>query len=93
MDGEAAWNSIRQKQYDLILTDLKMPGITGFKLYNLIKEKQPDLLNNILVMTGDIINQEALRFFDETDVPYIDKSFTLKQLECAIASVVPSPQK
>jgi len=40
----------------LILTDLKMPGITGFKLYNLIKEKQPDLLNNILVMTGDIIN-------------------------------------
>ena len=93
MDGEAAWNLIRQKQYDLILTDLKMPGITGFKLYNLIKEKKPDLLNNILVMTGDIINQEALRFFDETDVPYIEKPFTLKQLERAIASVVPSPQK
>lgn len=93
MDGEAAWNLICQKQYDLILTDLEMPGITGFKLYNLIKEKQPDLLNNILVMTGDIINQEALRFFDETDVPYIEKPFTLKQLERAIASVVPSPQK
>ena len=56
IDGEAAWHLISQKQYDLILTDLKMPGITGFKLYNLIKEKHPDLLKNILVMTGDIIN-------------------------------------
>jgi len=93
IDGEAAWHLISQKQYDLILTDLKMPGITGFKLYNLIKEKQPDLLKNILVMTGDIINQEALRFFDETGVPYIEKPFTLKQLERAIASVVPPPQK
>ncbi|MDP6053507.1 MAG: ATP-binding protein [Candidatus Latescibacteria bacterium] len=93
IDGEAAWHLISQKRYDLILTDLKMPGITGFKLYNLIKEKHPDLLKNILVMTGDIINQEALRFFDETGVPYIEKPFTLKQLERAIAAVVPPSQK
>jgi len=93
LDGKEACDLIDQKQYDLILTDLKMPGMTGFKLYNFIKEKHPDLLNNLLVMTGDTINKDAQLFFEETDVPYIEKPFTLNQLECAIASVVPPTSK
>lgn len=92
MDGEAAWRLISQNPYDLILTDLKMPGMTGFKLYKLIKDKQPELLKKVLVMTGDTINQEAQNFFEETRVPYIEKPFTLKQLEHAIASVVPEDE-
>ena len=62
LDGKEACDLIDQKQYDLILTDLKMPGMTGFKLYNFIKEKHPDLLNNLLVMTGDTINKDAQLF-------------------------------
>ncbi|MDF1795071.1 MAG: hybrid sensor histidine kinase/response regulator [Coxiellaceae bacterium] len=37
MDGEDAWQSINQHEYDLIITDVEMPHMDGFELTSLIK--------------------------------------------------------
>ena len=42
-DGQAALDRLRQGGVDLLLSDLKMPGLTGLELLKLAKEVAPDL--------------------------------------------------
>ncbi len=44
VDGMDAWNSVRAKHYDLIVSDIDMPRLNGFELVSLIKS-DPDLRN------------------------------------------------
>ncbi len=49
-DAEAALKTIAERSYDLILTDIMLPGIDGIELLKKIKEISPDQL--IIVMTA-----------------------------------------
>lgn len=44
VDGMDAWNTIRAKEYDLIVSDIDMPRMNGFELVELIKN-DPNLQN------------------------------------------------
>lgn len=48
--GEMACNKINLENFDLICTDVNMPGMDGFTLVSRSKEKDPDI--PVLVMTG-----------------------------------------
>ncbi|MBZ0292166.1 MAG: response regulator transcription factor [Anaerolineae bacterium] len=48
--GEEALESIRNQRYDVILTDIRMPGITGVELLKRIKDLAPDAI--VILMTG-----------------------------------------
>ena len=86
-DGESAWEKIKQQQYDVIISDLKMPGLTGHRLYDKLRTHEPHLLEGMILMTGDVISPDAQRFLNSVDVPYLEKPFTFKQLETIIASI------
>jgi len=49
-DAEAALKTIAERSYDLILTDIMLPGIDGIELLKKIKDISPDQL--IIVMTA-----------------------------------------
>ncbi len=49
-DAEAAFRSISERSYDLILTDIMLPGIDGIELLKKVREIAPDQL--IIVMTA-----------------------------------------
>ena len=40
-DGEAGLELFREKEYDLVLLDLKMPKMTGEEVLKKIREKDP----------------------------------------------------
>lgn len=86
-DGQAAWGLIGLNQYDVILTDLKMPGMTDFWLYERIRTDQPSLLSTVVVMTGDVVSSEVQGFLQSSHLPYIEKPFTLSQLDKILATV------
>ena len=48
--GDKALALAKQKQYSVILADLKMPSFDGFKLVEALQEYKPKA--NIIVMTG-----------------------------------------
>lgn len=49
-NGAAALEALAQSNFDLMLTDLKMPGMTGLELLARAKELQPDL--EVIVLTA-----------------------------------------
>ena len=50
LSGEEALKKDEEKPYDLIITDLMMPGISGLDLLKLLKESRPAV--NVIMVTG-----------------------------------------
>lgn len=48
--GEEALEVMRNDHFDVILTDIRMPGLTGVELLKKIKEASPDAI--VILMTG-----------------------------------------
>jgi DNA-binding response OmpR family regulator len=48
--GEEALDMMKAQPYDVVLTDIKMPGLTGVELLRQIKETAPDSI--VILMTG-----------------------------------------
>lgn len=49
-NGEEALEMIQNEPYDVVLTDIKMPGLDGVELLKRIKETAPDAI--VILMTG-----------------------------------------
>src|SRR5450432_2549267 len=48
--GETALELLDSQNFDVVLTDIRMPGLTGVELLAQIKEKAPDSI--VILMTG-----------------------------------------
>jgi DNA-binding NtrC family response regulator len=49
-DGIQAKNAIEERTFDVVITDLKMPGMPGMEVLRLVKSRSPD--TEVIVMTG-----------------------------------------
>ncbi len=80
--GEAALELFEQKGFDLIIADLKLPGINGMEVIKQIKEKKPEM--EVIVITGvgtQPIAEEAMTLGAHDFLP---KPFTDDQIKTAI---------
>ena len=86
-NGRLALEKIESKEYDLVLSDLRMPELDGVGLYREIERRQPELLRRVIIITGTSSHPDYQAFLGETRVPVLEKPFSLSALE-AIASEV-----
>ena len=81
--GEDALKILGGSRYDLVITDIKMPGFSGLELLDKVRKKYPRI--GAIVMTAyglPEIEEEAL---NRASLYYIEKPFEMKQLEDVIA--------
>ena len=71
LDGAVALRQLRKKKFDLLLTDIWMPRMTGIELLaRLRKEKSPP---RVVVMTSDDTPETLLRAVREQAYHYVTK--------------------
>ncbi len=87
-DGEEAWRMVESTRYDCVLLDLKMPGMSGQELFELIRQSGQESAKAVIFMTGDSVNPEAHDFVTETNNPVINKPFQLDELHREVLSVI-----
>jgi Response regulator containing CheY-like receiver domain and AraC-type DNA-binding domain len=58
-DAETAWSKLQDQQFDLILTDLNLPNMTGLELIQKTRETFPD--SKIVGLSGFIEPDEVDR--------------------------------
>lgn len=82
LSGEEALKKDEDKQYDLIVTDLMMPGITGMDLLKSLKKKKPE--TNIIMITGYPTIKTAVESIKIGAFDYIPKPFTPAELRSLV---------
>jgi len=79
-DGQAALPLLEQTDYDLILCDIRMPGISGPEIYRYLQTNNPVQASRLIFITGDVVNPATQRFLEETGVPCLSKPITPLEL-------------
>lgn len=69
-------------EFDLLITDLMMPGMDGITLCNAVHEIDPDL--GVIVMTGHGTIDTAVKALQDGAVDYILKPFRLNAILAAV---------
>jgi CheY-like chemotaxis protein len=80
LDGRQAIQCLENSRFDLVITDLRMPGVDGFAILGWIKDFQPALLPRVLVITGDSGGATLDQQLIDLGVPAIRKPFTPEEL-------------
>ena len=62
-------------RYDVILSDLMMPELSGMDLHQAITKLAPDQVEKMVFMTGGAFTPAARNFFEHVANPTIEKPF------------------
>lgn len=79
-NGIAALARVEHNEYDLILSDLRMPELDGPGLYRELERRRPDLLVRIAFVSGSAQTAHMEQFLEKTGVPILYKPFRMEQL-------------
>lgn len=82
LSGEEALKKEKEKHYDLIITDLMMPGISGLDLLKSLKKKRPEV--NVIMITGYPAIKTAVQSIKIGAFDYIPKPFTPDDLRSLV---------
>ena len=74
--------------YDVILTDVRMPGMSGKELYARIIEKTPALKGRIIFITGDVMGLDIKAFLAQNNLSYLAKPFDIELLKEKIDTIM-----
>ena len=85
-DGEKALSLFEQERPDLIITDLGMPGISGWEVSRKVKSMQPSIKVIVISGWGATLEKDQLErnFVDQV----LPKPFHLEQVKNTIAEVM-----
>src|SRR5262249_4722561 len=85
VSGAAALGRLLERSYDLVFSDMKMPGMSGVELYDEIARRYPGIERRIVFVTGDTLNPGTKLVLDRTGAVSLAKPFDVD----AIRGLVP----
>jgi len=85
-DAEDALVMAERISFDLVITDIMLPGMNGIELSRIIKQKNPDLPIIMLTALGTI--DEKIEGFDAGADDYMVKPFEIRELYARIKAVL-----
>lgn len=86
--GNEALARLSERDYDVILSDLKMPDLDGPSLYRCLQHSHPHLLDRIIFVSGDTFRKGADEFLAQTGRPLLEKPFIPSEVIQAVNQVL-----
>lgn len=84
-DGKAALTLLRNENFDIVLLDFSLPGVSGLELLKLIKAKWQS--TNVLILGTDIKEQDVISAFRLGASGYLATDAASKELFIAVKKV------
>lgn len=81
-DGETALKLFREEKPDIVLSDMRMPGMGGIALLEKIRNQTPDALVILLTAYGSV--EDAVKSMKKGAFYYLTKPVNLEELEFLI---------
>lgn len=83
-NGNDAMKMLMDIDWDIVIADIKMPGMGGIELYNTAIQKKPALKNRFIFSTGDTTSKDVAKFLKETGCASIAKPFDIEKVRAFI---------
>jgi DNA-binding NtrC family response regulator len=85
-NAEEALELIRSREIDLIITDLRMPGMDGMKLLDIAREEYPSI--EVIILTGHGTVEGAVEAIKKGAFDYLLKPVNLDELHLLVDRVL-----
>ena len=91
-DGEHARGMIldggvNREHFDVVLTDMRMPRLSGIELHVLVEQADAALARRFIFSSGDTGDDQAIAFIERSGCPVIPKPFELAALLALVERV------
>lgn len=86
-DGSEGLSLAGSAEFDLIISDLRMPRLGGREFFERLCEIDRDAAPRVVFSTGDTVRGDTLAFLESLDRPYLHKPFSLAELRTMLAAV------
>ncbi len=79
-NGAEALALLGEGDFDLILSDVRMPAVGGPTFFEILQTTRPDLLPKVMFVTGDTMSQSTQAFLQRAGRPVLSKPFDPERL-------------
>lgn len=79
-NGNEGWESLKKEEFDLLLTDFRMPGFNGLELLKMFKSEYPNSDMDVIVMTAYAEVANAIDCMRAGAYDYLTKPLRLEEL-------------
>ncbi|MBI3803722.1 MAG: response regulator [Nitrospirae bacterium] len=84
IDCRKAAGLLKERGYDAIFLDVKMPLMDGIGFYDKVQSHFPEMAKRIIFLTGDVANRTTADFIKKTGSLYLQKPFTIKEIKAIL---------
>jgi two-component system phosphate regulon sensor histidine kinase PhoR len=85
-NGDNGLKMIADRHYDIVLTDLILPGMGGMDVVNKVREKSPDTV--VIVITGFATLERSIEAMKNGAFDFIPKPFTPEHLRVVVGKAL-----
>lgn len=78
--AEDALEMLRRERFDVVISDLNMPGLDGRGFYDAICTEFGDLSERTGFITGDTLGQTSQTFLEDSQRPFLEKPVSPREL-------------
>ena len=86
--GREALARVQKTDYDVVISDLRLPDIDGPELYRRLEDMRHGLTRRFVVVTGDILGPDTRAFLERTGVPALAKPLMLEEMRGLIRGLL-----
>ena len=87
-DGSTAIEEVRKRHFDMLLMDIRMPGVSGIEALDQIRSLRPYI--PVLIMTAYFSDEIADLAIDKGAFGCLGKPFDFEELKLTMARAIPS---
>ena len=84
----AALQLLEKQEFDVILSDFRMPEMNGGDFFLKATAQRPELAGRIIFLTGDSTHEDTERFLKRHSTPHLSKPFDLAKVEQLVSEIV-----
>ncbi|MFV9507030.1 MAG: response regulator [Oscillochloridaceae bacterium umkhey_bin13] len=85
--GAAGLAILEHERFDLVFCDVRMPGMSGFEFAQALRERDPNLADQLIFISGDTISPATRNALEQSGNLFLPKPFAIEQLEAIIANL------